>query len=158
MGGPQGTLEERFWRFVSFRSTDGCWIWNGATDPHGYGRIMDSENRRTIQAHRLSYKLHISDIPVGLELDHLCRNPSCVNPLHLEAVSHKENCFRGVGVIGLLKEAKARVRRITHCPKGHEYINNNTYIRNGHRYCRACLYIKKTKRRAERRRLGLKVT
>jgi len=37
----------------------------------------------------------VGPVPDGLELDHLCRNRYCVNPHHLEAVSHRTNVLRG---------------------------------------------------------------
>jgi hypothetical protein len=70
-----------------------CWIWQRATNEHGYGskRIAGREYR----AHRVVYERERGDIPEGLELDHLCRVPACVNPDHLEPVTHAENIQRG---------------------------------------------------------------
>lgn len=70
-----------------------CHIWQGAKCPHGYGRV-NIENR-TRQAHRVAYERGVGPIPEGLVIDHLCRVPSCVNPDHLEAVTHWENLRRG---------------------------------------------------------------
>jgi hypothetical protein len=63
---------------------NGCWVWTGYTDPNGYGRLHLSRPRRTVQAHRYVYEQLVGPIPEGLEMDHLCRNPSCVNPQHRE--------------------------------------------------------------------------
>ncbi len=41
------------------------------------------------------YREKYGDIPAGMDLDHLCRNESCVNPDHLELVTHAKNCRRG---------------------------------------------------------------
>lgn len=71
----------------------GCWEWQRCQDEKGYG-IMKS-NGRNIKAHRYFFEKHIGKIPMGLQLDHLCRNPSCVNPDHLEPVTNAENCRRG---------------------------------------------------------------
>lgn len=82
----------------------------------------------------LSYELHKGSIPEGLELDHLCRNPRCVNPDHLEAVTHKENVRRG------LSPAALNVRK-THCPMGHPLRDGNIYWRpdgKNYRECLAC--------------------
>ena len=84
-------LEVRFWEKV--RKTDECWEWTG-TKVLGYGRIRRGEGRGTVPAHRVSYELHKGDIPEGLEIDHLCANHGCVNPDHLEAVTHVENMRR----------------------------------------------------------------
>lgn len=150
------TVEERFWAKVNkdgplFRGAP-CWLWLGIRLPIGYGR-MYKDNRR-VRAHRIAYELLIGPIPEGLELDHLCRNHSCVNPRHLEPVTHKENCLRGLAPImgGDLQRAK------THCAKGHPYDAANTYFnpRNRKRGCRTCnraaakhLYYAKAQQREE---------
>ncbi len=107
----------------------GCWLWTAFTNPKGYSRFL--LHGKSELAHRVSYERHIGLIPEGLELDHLCRVPGCVNPDHLEAVTHKENVRRGNSV--KVKRAK------THCPKGHLYDAENTYIdEKGHRSCIIC--------------------
>jgi hypothetical protein len=88
-------------------------------------------------AHRVSYEWAKGPIPDGMELDHLCRNPACVNPDHLEAVTHGANLHRSDSVTGK-RSAK------TECPRGHPYDEANTYIytdRKGypHRQCRTCI-------------------
>lgn len=70
-----------------------CWAWQGSRDADGYG--LTSANGQRARAHRLYYIERCGDIPDGLELDHLCRQPDCVNPDHLEAVTHAENMRRG---------------------------------------------------------------
>lgn len=71
----------------------GCWIWQGSKISTGYGNLR--VNGEYYLAHRYMYELINSKIPENLELDHLCRNPLCINPKHLEAVTHAENCRRG---------------------------------------------------------------
>ncbi len=70
-----------------------CWIWQGATSSAGYGRV--NRKRTYFQAHRLAYVERYGPIPIGLELDHLCRVRNCVNPTHLEPVTRAENLQRG---------------------------------------------------------------
>jgi len=70
-----------------------CWIWLGSRRGHGYGKV--GVNGRYVGAHRAFYERDKGSIPDGMELDHLCRVRLCVNPDHLEVVTHKENMRRG---------------------------------------------------------------
>ena len=72
---------------------EGCLIWGNQTAGDGYRQISYEGSR--VYAHRLAYEMFIGPIPDGMELDHLCRNRGCVNPAHLEPVSHRENTLRG---------------------------------------------------------------
>lgn len=76
--------------------TTGCWLWDHHTSDKGYGQLRERSSGRTIKAHRYFYELHRGPIPDGLHLDHLCRNPRCVNPDHLEPVTNGENQRRGI--------------------------------------------------------------
>lgn len=76
-------LLDRFVEKVEL-APDGCWNWLGAK-VHGYGKIgAGGRGNGTIVAHRVAYEWLVGPIPDGLQLDHLCRNRSCVNPSHLE--------------------------------------------------------------------------
>ena len=132
------SLAERFWQKVERHSDSECWPWRGANNGVGYGQIRVGGRRgKQIYAHRLSYEFAKGPIPDDLTIDHLCRTPPCVNPAHLEAVTHGENLRRG----------DSYWRRKTHCPRGHPYDTFNTYVKpsEGRRRCRQCLrgsYIK----------------
>jgi hypothetical protein len=136
--------ELRFWSHVQKGTGDECWIWLGSKTPSGYGSFGLRKGRLT-PAHRFAYELLRGAIPEGLELDHLCRNPFCCNPDHLESVSHRVNVLRG-------ESPAAQNARRTHCPHGHPYTPENTYIRpnTGDRQCRICL---RERARQDRERL-----
>lgn len=120
------TVEERFWSKVDRQGPDECWPWIDQLDSKGYGRFK--LNGHYPVASRVAWELTVGPIPEGLKLDHLCRNPPCVNPAHLEPVPQKENVRRGL--MGVLR---------THCPNDHEYVESTTKIdRKGHRVCRIC--------------------
>ena len=110
---------------------DSCWEWVGRKTKQGYGRIAVGSSDKTV--HRFLYERWVGEIPVGLVLDHLCRNTACVRPDHLEPVTNRENIIRGVGAsaINLAK---------THCKRGHPFSLENTYVRPGTmgRACRIC--------------------
>lgn len=149
-----------------------CWVWQGSKDSvRGYGRIYRPAYRSRL-AHRFLFELLRGPIQDDLELDHLCRVRACVNPWHMEAVTHAENMRRGAwalrtrcvhgheytttnktrnGARCCLKCAEWRNLRKrngvgqggidrgkTHCPRGHEYSEDNTRRYRGKRRCRAC--------------------
>ncbi|MET8377457.1 HNH endonuclease signature motif containing protein [Streptomyces microflavus] len=123
----------RFWSRVNKAGTlapmlGPCWTWTGYRDRDGYGQFY-SQGRK-YPAHRYAYTQMVGPIPVGLVIDHLCRNPACVNPAHLEPVTHAEN----------MRRSEPAMR--THCIHGHEFTAANTYYRTassgGVRQCRAC--------------------
>lgn len=82
-------------RWVPVGHPAGCWEWTGAKNDSGYGQLRSGQGR-LVYAHRLAFEMYVGPIPEGMVIDHLCRTPSCVNPLHLEAVSVSENAQRGV--------------------------------------------------------------
>lgn len=129
----------RFERFVE--RGEGCWLWKGYIAPNGYGKFHASETGEQ-SAHRASFRIFKGDIPEGFQIDHLCRTRNCVNPAHLEAVSHQENLFRS---------------RKTHCHRGHPLSGPNLYVKyrssdnTEARMCRACRLINDATYRAKRK-------
>lgn len=124
-------IEQRFWEKVDKTSNpDGCWVWLASCGSHGYGQI--GSHSTVMLAHKFAYESEVGTVPIGLQLDHLCRNRKCVNPAHLEPVTQQENIRRG--------QSGAYLAARTHCPRGHEYAGDNLYIRpDGRgRECRAC--------------------
>jgi hypothetical protein len=127
------TLIERFEKKFCPEPNTGCWLWHGATTVGGYGVCGGRKHRS--YAHRWSYEHFVGPIPDGLEIDHLCRVRCCVNPDHLEPVTHEENLRRG-------ESPAARCSRLTHCPAGHAYDEANTMRRaDGSRECHACFLV-----------------
>lgn len=125
-------------RLPEYWKDEACWGWAGTVDRWGYGTLWD--NGRSVKATRFSYQRFIGPIPDGLVLDHLCRNPNCVNPSHLEAVTDKENVLRGVG-------PTAKNARKSHCLRGHELAGENLYLRrDGTRLCLPCQRTKAMER------------
>lgn len=134
-------LEVRFWAKVD--KTGDCWEWTASKNEDGYGRIMVDVKATT--AHRLSFILSSGEIPNNLCVCHECDNPACVRPSHLFLGTHADN----------MKDRSLKGRWVkptkipkTHCPKGHAYTPENTYLlKSGARYCRECQLIRTRSRR-----------
>lgn len=128
-------IARRFERHVLPEPNSGCWLWTGYLTEKGYGRFNPQWKTSPLHAHRVSYELNKGPIPPGLVIDHLCRNPCCVNPDHLESVTQGENVRRG--------NAGINHRIKTHCTYGHPFSETNTRMAarpNGlrARVCRTC--------------------
>ncbi len=128
---------------------DGCWEWSGYRSK-GYGRFWPGGKRvnyvrknNDVFAYRWGYERFIGEVPDGLQLDHLCRNPGCVNPAHLEAVTPQVNMLRG-------KTLAAANAAKTHCHRGHELVGNN--LLKGAPGRRACLECSRIRKRGYRQR------
>lgn len=131
----------RFHQNYAVEESSGCWLWRRFLNEDGYGHIR--VNGKTVGVHRFSYELAIGAIPPATEIDHLCRVRHCVNPEHLEAVTHRENVRRSPS--GAAK---------THCVNGHLFDDVNTLWGTGRwgprRTCRTCARAA-DRRRVERR-------
>lgn len=142
-------LLTRFGDRILIGDSGQCWEWMGGKHK-GYGRIYQARTDGRsyyARAHRVAYELLVGPIPEGTELDHLCRNPGCVNPSHLEPVPHVENVRRG-----LAGKVNHRNSRKTHCPEGHPYDEKNTAYRStGKRACLACQRARDRARAGKRR-------
>lgn len=126
------SVESRFWSKVE--KTDGCWLWKASKSPLGYGRFWIPSEHQVRPAYRYAYELLKESVPMGKELDHLCRNRACVNPDHMEPVTHRENIMRG-------DSPKALGWGKSTCPKGHPLVEGNLApyeLKLGHRKCLTC--------------------
>ncbi len=121
---------ERVWLRIQVTDS-GCWEFTGSCDPHGYGRITVAKKQRG--AHIIVWETHRGLVPDGLELDHLCRNPPCCNPDHLEPVTHKINTVRGLNP-KMIAHANGT------CVAGHPQAEHAVFRRSTGRvvYCKAC--------------------
>lgn len=128
----------RFWQNIE-RVDSGCWLWIGYVNKRtGYGQFSPDPTRLMV-AHRFMYETLVEPIPEGLVLDHVCHSIDlscvggacvhrrCVNPSHLEPVTHRENVRRG------------RVSNRSHCPNGHPVTKDSHMTPpSGGRHCKQC--------------------
>lgn len=123
-------------RFLSLVTIDasGCHLWVGVKNRKGYGRL--GRYGKSLFAHRYAFESAHGPIPQGLELDHLCRQTSCVRPKHLEAVAPEENRRRA-------RRHLVPPGRESYCLRGHLFGP----LRSGRRYCQQC----NTERHREKR-------
>lgn len=127
---------------------DQCWIWTGYRRPTGYGLLCANGTTRSAHRHILSLFLKEKFNP-SLVVLHLCENPSCVRPSHLQQGSQEEN------VKDMLTKRGHYQSKKTHCKNGHPFAGENLYIyvnpKTGlaYRVCRKC-GANKTKEREKR--------
>ncbi len=144
-------IHQRFWDKCIPEPMSGCWLFMTSDNGRGYSRLMvDSV---FWYAHRFAYTRLVGPIPEGLQLDHKCRVRCCVNPAHLEPVTNRENTLRGNGPAATAIANRLRGESITHCKRGHEFNEENTYLvfsGNGRRQCRTCSALRARERREAR--------
>ena len=124
----------RFEQFIDVQAS-GCWFWNGFIRSNGYAAFWTGS--RKVYAHRYAFEIFIGPIPIGQDIDHLCRNRRCVNPTHLEPVTRLVNLSRGQHPnmqAFVLQQATGK------CRSGHELTELNVSYRasNGREVCRIC--------------------
>lgn len=136
--------KERFWAKVAEPNSNGCREWLGRCNRNGYGQFY--VNGRMVSAYKWLWEQTNGPVPDGLELDHKCRNRACIEPSHLEPVTHQVNIRRGnTGGMGYNQ-------RKTHCKRGHPFSGNNLYLYpNGDRGCRACTHAHHDKYKSQKR-------
>jgi hypothetical protein len=117
--------------------TEECVKWGGSFTDKKYGRIW--VNDRHLRAHRFVWEQSNGPIPLGGVILHTCDNPSCVNLSHLKLGTQADN-MRDMSLKG---RHNNQMRDITHCKKGHEFTESNTYITSrGGRQCKACCRLR----------------
>ena len=155
-------LPERFWRKVTVDTGSGCWVWMAALNRRGYG--IWGWQGRTVLVHRVAYEVLTGQrIPEGLTIDHVakrgCIHHNCLNPAHLDVVTRAENNRRQWDIRGRVPAPEPKSWEQTflfgdeavtsrpfrsHCPRGHEFTEDNTYtnlLRSGavSRQCKTCV-------------------
>lgn len=149
-------LPEAFWNKCVPEPNSGCWLWFGAQG-HGYGMIRI--HGKTRPAHRFAKEAQLGGAYPEQDTDHLCRTQCCVNPSHLEPVSHAENMRRNTTGFQssdtqrelALRSAKARTK--DHCDCGRPWDRvypNGKYVQ---KVCFVCR-LQRQRDRIARRKAG----
>lgn len=133
-------VADRYRDKVVQRGADECWGWTGSVNRQGYGQLL--RDGRPVGAHRVSFEISHGPQPDGTHIHHICENPICTNPAHLEALTPSEHKKRHLK---------------THCKRGHEFTEENTYRPPaGSRMCRTCLRMHNKLNKRRRRAAGKK--
>jgi HNH endonuclease len=140
---------KRFAAKWQLNTETGCWDWTACKDKHRYGRFYAGS--RVQGAHRVAFAFVNGDIPAEMRIVHICNRLCCVNPSHLQAVTHAQSMRIIVSRDGIDHNANK-----THCPKGHPYDPENTYLGprgNGrtYRHCRICKRARRKQYHADNR-------
>jgi hypothetical protein len=144
--------EKDYERFFSkiYYAPSGCMEWTGGLSIAGYGIFYLDSGTRIMRAHRVAYETWNEHAPKGKVIHHICENPKCVNPNHLQALTYEEH---------ILVSTKCPIYKNaikTHCIHGHLLTPDNICLHkvNGKivgRICRECY-------RMGKKRLGYKPT
>ncbi len=128
---------------LAFRRNErGCWLPNRKAANYGYVQVEYDHTR--ILLHRLVYETLVGPVLDGCDLHHaVCHTKACCNPWHVVELPHREHAK--------LNRLAINNRSKTHCPKGHEYSPENTYVgKRGGRLCRTCMRIRSAQHQAKR--------
>lgn len=145
------TISEQQAKWVWLDPSSGCWLWRGFVDKCGYGKSMNSLYPGETLAHRLSWMHHRGLIPSGCEIEHTCKTRNCVNPEHLEAITHQENVARAVAE-GAYKINHRNARKEL-CMRGHKL----TQLSANRRICKICV-SENDRRRYVLATVGIEIT
>jgi hypothetical protein len=143
-------VRERFLSYV--KKSDGCWEWTGRVTSGRYGSF--TIKGRQYGSHRVSYMLFKGNIPKGLNICHECDNVKCVRPSHLWPGTQTQNIYDMMS-----KGRHVKVNK-SHCPQGHEYSIENTYVTTGvrpgwvQRKCKICDRKRSAEFRARKKKNG----
>lgn len=118
----------RFLSNLTLGHPGGCWGWSGCTTGGPAKMAQLRINGVNYLAHRLAYEHYVDHIPPRMVLDHLCKNPWCVNPHHQEPVTQRENNLRSSNMA-------SRNHRKTECLNGHPF---DRITSEGSRVCSVC--------------------
>lgn len=145
----------RFWTFVPNRPENpkACWLWEGQKTNGGYG--LFSFKCRSELAHRIAWLIAKKEIKNGFQINHrplLCSNPSCVRFSHLYEGTQQENIQDAMvekKMKNLFPSGPSHPQaQKTHCPRGHEYTDKNTYrfkSDGNRRRCKTCVSERRTR-------------
>lgn len=129
------SLEQRFKTKFIASDANACWEWQ-AVKSSGYGQIVADGfgHRPMLYAHVVAWELHNNQtVPYGMCICHTCDNKACVNPNHLFLGTYIDN------MLDMINKGRHYQQKKTHCPNGHTYSEDNTYVNpKGSRCCRQC--------------------
>ena len=121
-----------------------CWIWQGAPNSAGRGRLHFDGKRVSVHRLALMVKLRRGILP-DHQANHHCHVPMCMNPGHVYEGTVADNNWDRV------EAGRHHGANKTHCKHGHEFTEENTYVsKAGKRQCKTCS-VDRT--RARRKRL-----
>lgn len=129
---------ERFHEKYFVHPVSGCWLWTASLSRTGYGQISEGPpTYRTLKSHRVAYEHFVGLIPFDLVVDHMCNQPRCVNPEHLQLLTRRQNIMRS-------NHPLIVAQWLNQCPRGHDLSDpDNVYLRpKGGRMCQVCVRMR----------------